>query len=115
MIEHIVINGGGPTGLISYGALKHLFEQDFLHMDNIKSIYGTSIGGSLIDTNLTYRIATSDYLANGGDKMKFFSDPLSIENLGHKLRDAIIEYLIAEHKSGKTINAQLDGRIKTIE
>ena len=45
MIEHIVINGGGPTGLISYGALKHLFEHNFLHMDNIKSIYGTSIGG----------------------------------------------------------------------
>ena len=36
MIEHIVINGGGPTGLISYGALKHLFEQGFLNMENIK-------------------------------------------------------------------------------
>jgi NTE family protein len=45
MIEHIVINGGGPTGMISYGALKHLFEQEFLNIDNIKSIYGTSIGG----------------------------------------------------------------------
>lgn len=75
---------------------------------------GATIGGLPIDTNQTYRVATSDYLAHGGDRMKFFLDPISIENLGHKLRDAIIDYLVAEHQAGRTINAQLDGRIKTI-
>jgi len=45
MIKHIVINGGGPSGLLSYGALKYLFENDFVNIENIKSIYGTSIGG----------------------------------------------------------------------
>jgi len=44
MIEHIVINGGGPTGFLSYGALKCIFENDFVDMKNIKSIYGTSVG-----------------------------------------------------------------------
>lgn len=44
MIKHIVINGGGPTGILSYGALKYLFEKEFIKIDNIKSIYGTSIG-----------------------------------------------------------------------
>jgi len=44
MIKHIVINGGGPTGLLCYGALKQLFKQDFINIDNIKSIYGTSAG-----------------------------------------------------------------------
>ena len=44
MIKHIVINGGGPSGLLSYGALKYLFENDFVNIENIKSIYGTSIG-----------------------------------------------------------------------
>ena len=44
MIKHIVINGGGPTGLLCYGALKQLFEKDFINIDNIKSIYGTSAG-----------------------------------------------------------------------
>lgn len=44
MIKHIVINGGGPTGLLCYGALKYLFENDFIHLDNIKSVYGTSAG-----------------------------------------------------------------------
>tara|TARA_B110000037_G_C17120174_1_gene505456 strand:- start:1888 stop:2790 length:903 start_codon:yes stop_codon:yes gene_type:complete len=44
MIKHIVINGGGPTGLLCYGALKYLFENEFIHIDNIQSIYGTSAG-----------------------------------------------------------------------
>ena len=47
MIQHIVINGGGPTGWLTYGALKYLFEKNFIHLDNIKSIYGTSAGAIL--------------------------------------------------------------------
>lgn len=44
MIEHIVINGGGPTGFLSYGALKCLFKNNFVDMKHIKTIYGTSVG-----------------------------------------------------------------------
>ena len=47
MIKHLVINGGGPTGWMTYGAIKYLFEKEFLHMDNLKSIYGTSAGAIL--------------------------------------------------------------------
>lgn len=43
-IKHIVISGGGPTGLLSYGAAKYLEQQHFWSIDNIESIYGTSIG-----------------------------------------------------------------------
>lgn len=61
MIEHIVINGGGPTGLISYGALKYLFEQEFINMANIKSIYGTSIGAIVgVILSLRYDWVTLD-------------------------------------------------------
>lgn len=45
MIKHVVINGGGPTGLISYGVLKHLHHNKYFDVNNIQSIYGTSIGG----------------------------------------------------------------------
>lgn len=47
MIKHIVINGGGPTGWMTYGAIKHLFEKEFLVMNDLKSIYGTSAGAVL--------------------------------------------------------------------
>jgi predicted acylesterase/phospholipase RssA len=61
MIEHIVINGGGPTGLISYGSLKHLFEQEFININNIKSIYGTSIGALIgVLISLKYDWSTLD-------------------------------------------------------
>ena len=43
-IKHLVISGGGPTGLLSYGAAKYLEQQKFWSMDDIESIYGTSIG-----------------------------------------------------------------------
>jgi predicted acylesterase/phospholipase RssA len=43
-IKHIVISGGGPTGLLSYGAAKYLEQQQFWSIENIESIYGTSIG-----------------------------------------------------------------------
>jgi predicted acylesterase/phospholipase RssA len=43
-IKHIVISGGGPTGLLSYGAAKYLEQREFWSMKNIETIYGTSIG-----------------------------------------------------------------------
>lgn len=43
-IKHIVISGGGPTGLKSLGALQHLEKSDFWKIENIKSIYATSAG-----------------------------------------------------------------------
>ena len=51
VIKHIVISGGGPTGLLSYGAAKHLAQQGFWSHDTIETIYGTSIG-SLIGAML---------------------------------------------------------------
>ena len=43
-IEHLVLCGGGPVGLVQYGALKHLTINNYLDYNNIKSIYATSIG-----------------------------------------------------------------------
>ena len=43
-IKHIVISGGGPTGLKSLGALQYLEKNDFWKIENIESIYATSAG-----------------------------------------------------------------------
>ncbi|HRG59014.1 MAG TPA: 5'-nucleotidase C-terminal domain-containing protein [Bacteroidia bacterium] len=71
------------------------------------------IGGKTFDASKTYRIVTSDYLAGGGDKMRFFSEPLSYQILNVKLRDAIINFMRAENKKGNTLNPKTDGRIKS--
>jgi predicted acylesterase/phospholipase RssA len=43
-IKHIVISGGGPTGLLSYGAIRCLAKENFWKLPDISSIYGCSIG-----------------------------------------------------------------------
>ena len=44
IIKHLVIGGGGPNGLITYGALSQLSNLGFWELSNIESIYGCSIG-----------------------------------------------------------------------
>tara|TARA_E500000331_G_scaffold357251_1_gene418344 strand:+ start:285 stop:908 length:624 start_codon:yes stop_codon:yes gene_type:complete len=56
------------------------------------------------------RVITSDYLANGGDKMYFFKDKEQ-KKAGIKLRDAIINYC----NSHDTISSKLDNRINIVE
>lgn len=51
-------------------------------------------------------IATSDYLAAGGDKMTFFQNPLMLIDTGRLLRDEIESYI----KRKGEICAKLDGR-----
>lgn len=43
-IKHIVIGGGGPIGFAEFGALRELNKNNFWHLKNIETIYGTSIG-----------------------------------------------------------------------
>lgn len=47
VIKHLVISGGGPTIIQTLGAIHHLFENKFIDINNIQSIYGTSAGAIL--------------------------------------------------------------------
>jgi len=69
------------------------------------------LNGKPFDDKKEYRIVTSDYLAGGGDDMKFFSNPVKYENIGIKIRDAIVEYMKEETQKGNTFNAKLDKRV----
>jgi 2',3'-cyclic-nucleotide 2'-phosphodiesterase (5'-nucleotidase family) len=77
-----------------------------------KKIGDVKINGNAFDVNRNYKVVTSDYLAAGGDKYDFFKDPIAIDTLNYKLRDAIIDYMIEENKKGNTIKSKKDGRIK---
>ena len=43
-IKHLVLSGGGPLGFQFLGALEHLNEKEFWDINNIQSIYATSVG-----------------------------------------------------------------------
>ncbi len=69
------------------------------------------INGKAFDPDRNYKVVTSDYLAEGGDRMRFFLDPMNTEVLGMRIRDAIMMYMERETASGKELHAELDGRI----
>lgn len=69
------------------------------------------MGVNTFDPEKTYRVVTSDYLAGGGDDMTFFTELESVEKLGVKLRDAILDYISTLAEKGINIDAELDGRV----
>ena len=97
MLNYAASNGGMPLA----GLTAEIKDTTAI---NIK------IGGENFDSSKIYRVATSDYLAGGGDKMKFFKNPISLEVTKLKIRDAIIEYMREENKKGNKLNPHKDGR-----
>ncbi|MCW3101970.1 MAG: 5-Nucleotidase domain protein [Bacteroidetes bacterium] len=77
-----------------------------------KKITSLKIGDADLDPAKTYKVVTSDYLAAGGDKYDFFKNPVAVDTLNYKLRDAIIDCMTEENRKGNTIKSRKDGRIK---
>lgn len=78
--------------------------QIILNPDN--SLQSVTIQGIPFDENRTYYVATSSYLVQGGDNMKFFKDGLSYTDTGYRIRNAMIDYF----KKTDTIAPIIDDR-----
>lgn len=70
------------------------------------------LGGRPFDKNKTYWIVTSDYVANGGDNMTMFLNPIRRVETDFKVRDSFIDYMREEHAAGRMLSGELDGRIR---
>jgi len=71
--------------------------------------------GEEINTDDLIYVVTSDYLAEGGDKMDFFKNPVQRIRTGIKIRDAILDDFRIKGLAGQTLNSNLDGRISVIK
>lgn len=107
----VKMKGTDVQGLFDYYAktqvnnpVSHLYIET-----NNGQLTKTLINGKPINPSQDYYIATSDYLALGGDNMKFFSKGESIST-GIKLRDLFIEYF----KKNQQINPKEDIRLNFI-
>jgi 2',3'-cyclic-nucleotide 2'-phosphodiesterase (5'-nucleotidase family) len=80
----------------------------FIENGNIKDVL---IDDEPIDEKKTYWIATSDYLANGGDNLHFLSQRTNTISTNVKIRDMIIESIKETHKQGKKIDATVGNRV----
>lgn len=70
-----------------------------------------SIGGQPFDPARTYRIAVSDYLAGGGDRMDFFK-AAQLNHTGLLLRNVIVDHIKALTAAGQPVTARVEGRVK---
>lgn len=73
--------------------------------------YDCKIDGEPLDPTRSYYVVTSDYLADGGDKMYFFQEPEARFKTGIKIRDAIMDHFRVIGLSGKPLTSKLDGRL----
>ncbi|MFK5972738.1 MAG: 5'-nucleotidase [Flavobacteriaceae bacterium] len=69
-------------------------------------LHALHIQGKAFDKNRTYYIATSDYLATGGDRMYFFKEALQITETDYLIRNAMIDYF----KKVDTLSPKIDQR-----
>ena len=87
-------------------ALNYLKQSEGHPISGIKlNIQNDQIIHSLNSTG-SVKIATSDYLANGGDQMFFFSDSIQMIKTGLKIRDV----LLVECKTVDTLYTTIDNR-----
>ena len=107
----VKFKGSDLQGLFDYYA-KNLKNNPVSHLyieTNDGNILKSLINGNPVNPTQDYYIATSDYLALGGDNMKFFAKGQSIST-GIKLRDLFIEYF----KKNQQINPTEDVRLNFI-
>lgn len=98
LFETMASNGGWPISRHVQYIIKDEQATDIL------------INGEAIDEDKIYKLAVSDYLANGGDSLFFLKDKKR-DNLGVLFRDAIIEYITEQN--GEAMNATVEGRVTT--
>jgi len=68
-------------------------------------------GGHPIDPSSFYWVVTNDYIANGGDLMSMFLNPVERINTKMKIRDLLIQSLGDRYKRDGIIDVKEDGRI----
>lgn len=74
-------------------------------------ILNININNTVFDESKTYRVLTSDYLANGGDGIDAFKEARKRESTNIKVRDAIIAFMRSEKAAGRSLNPTIDGRL----
>lgn len=71
-----------------------------------------SIGGVPYAFDEDVIVVTSDYLANGGDKMTFFNDPIRKWDSGMLIRDVFLDYVKA---NDTIVDFPVEGRITFVK
>lgn len=109
----VEMDGKGVRAMVTYlirSSQPHPIAGLQIITDKNKVLQAVNIQGKPFDENRTYFVATSDYLVNGGDKMTFFRDHISLTDSDYLIRNAMIDYF----KKVDTLKAVVDDRFVQI-
>ena len=98
LCDHMARNGGWPIS-----------EQLRFTIEGDKAV-DIQVNAAPLSPTKTYKVLLPDYIANGGDKCDFLRDRPQ-RSLNILTRQAILDYVAAQTKAGKTLSAEVDGRI----
>jgi len=85
--------------------IPHPLSNITIEIDGNEVIKEVKINGKKLEENRFYYILTSDYLANGGDEMYFFTKAKERIEMNYKLRNTLIDYF-AKHDTLPVIKTQ---------
>ena len=107
-IKHLVLSGGGPAGLLTYGAARKLAKHNFWNIKDIESIYGTSIGsflGVIFSLNYEWEWLDDYFIKRPWDKLISFTTLSIIEIYNNKgfLTASFIEETVAPLFTAKNL------------
>ena len=112
MIKHLVIAGGAHAGFAYYGAFKTLFDNKFMVLSDIQTVFSTSVGGIIsVILLLNYDWETVDeYLINRPWHLLFRTDlPTLINgiNKGGVYDVSLITDMLTPLLLGKDLSPQI--------
>ena len=70
------------------------------------------IAGEPLKDDKIYKVATIDFLANGGDNVYSFKNAVSMTNTNVQIKDMIVDKIKALTAEGKKVDPKVDGRVK---
>lgn len=99
-------NGSNNGGFLQVSGITYEFDGSKPAGERLVSVWKD---GRPLDKEKVYRVATNDYLVNGGDSYQEFRDAKLI-NKGDLLKNVLSSYI----RKQKTISTEVDGRIKIL-
>lgn len=108
-IKHLVISGGGPAGFLTYGALRYTAQQKVWNLNEIKSIYGCSVGaffGVIVSLGYDWEWLDDYFIKRPWEKLINISALTFFEKKG-LLDEKFIEESIASLLSAKDLNVNI--------
>ncbi len=100
-------DGGSNGGFLHVSGIKYVFDASKTAGERIVSI--KTLDGKELDRNKSYKVATNDYLYNGGDGYEELKKAKLLSK-GELLKDVLAKYLKAKGE----VDVKLEGRIQVI-